>query len=240
MDFSVLSKNLKTIGISVALFLGTIFILIAYNYIAFGEITLKSNKYNPAFPEEKSFLTSLSGDFIPGLDFLFTNFLNNEVWFNWELGGQNNIPGLFITSPILILSFFGFILFFKKFKKEAILFFLIFLINVLIAALHKTVLTRHIFTITPFLFLPILFIFKYFSEIKFKLIYYSFFALFIFLAGYSCYRVFYVTHTYWGRDITNILPFTKEFNIYLLFLLFMSTLTFFVFKIKSSLLKIKN
>jgi hypothetical protein len=78
MDFSVLSKNIKTIGISVALFLGAILILIAYNYIAFGEITLKSNKYNPAFPEEKSFLTSLSGDFIPGLDFLFTNISNSK------------------------------------------------------------------------------------------------------------------------------------------------------------------
>lgn len=240
IDFSLVSKNIKALGFSAVLFLGTILILIAYNYIAFGEITLKSNKYNPEFPEEQSFLTSLSGDFLPGLDFLFTNFLNNEVWLNWELGGQNNIPGLFITSPILILSVFGFILFFKKFTKEAILFFFIFLINVLIAAFHKTVLTRHIFTITPFLFIPILFFLKFIKELKIKLISYSFYALFIFFAVYSCCRVFYVTHTYWGRNMNNVLPFIKEFKIYLLFLGFIGIHTFLGLKIKSSFFKLKN
>lgn len=232
VHFELIKRNLKVFGSSALIVGSTLSVLLLYNYIAFGELTLKSNKFNPEFPEEQSFLTSLSGNFWQGLDFLFTNFLNKEFWFHLELGVQNNIPGLFVTSPILILSFLGMIVFFKKYPKEALMFLSIILINVLIGAFHKTVLTRHIFTITPFLFLPIIFLVDYFRELKFKIIYYAFGLLFTLFAVFSCYRVFYVTHTYWGRDISNILPFTKEFKIYLVFLFFIMLLSFFVLWLK--------
>ncbi|MDX2174697.1 MAG: hypothetical protein SFY56_16450 [Bacteroidota bacterium] len=237
INFKLLKANIKVVVLSTLIFFTTLSILLLYNYIAFGEITLKSNKFNPEFPEEQSFLTSLSGNFWQGLDFLFTNFLNREFWFHLELGVQNNIPGLFVTSPILILSFLGMIVFFKKYTKEALMFLSIILINVFIGAFHKTVLTRHIFTITPFLFLPIIFLVNYFREFKSKISYYAFCLLFVFLAGFSCYRVFYVTHTYWGRDISNILPFTKEFKIYLAFLVFVMLLFYFGLRLRSNKLK---
>jgi hypothetical protein len=233
IDFILKSETIKVIGKSLVIMTATISILIIYNYTAFGEFTLKSNKFNPEFPEEQSFITSLSGDFISGIDRLFTNFLNPEVWFHFELGVKNDIPGLLITSPILLFSLFGFILFYKKYKKEAILFLFIILINVLIGAFHKTVLTRHIFTITPFIFFPILFALNFISESKYKLM------LLIILGAFalvSAFRVFYVTHTYWGREITNIFPFISEFKIYLLFLVFISVLLFPLYfkKIKTS------
>jgi len=233
MNFELMKRNLKAFGLSALIVVATLSVLLLYNYIAFGELTLKSNKFNPEFPEEKSFLTSLSGNFWQGLDFLFTNFLNREFWFHLELGVQNNIPGLFVTSPILILSFLGLIVFFKKYPKEALLFIFIILINVFIGAFHKTVLTRHIFTITPFLFLPIIFLVDFCQKTKSKVVYFSFGLLFVFFAGFSCYRVFYVTHTYWGRDISNILPFTKEYKIYLAFLFLISVVSYLVFLIRN-------
>jgi hypothetical protein len=223
IDFKLKLETIKVVGLSLSIIVATISILIMYNYIAFGEITLKSNKFNPEFPEEQSFITSLSGDFVSGIDRLFTNFLNPEVWAHFELGVKNDIPGLLITSPILLFSLFGFIIYFKKYPKEAFLFIFIILINVLIGAFHKTVLTRHIFTITPFLFFPIVFTINFILENKYKPV---FIILFSVLAIFSAFRVFYVTHTYWGREITNVFPFAKEFNIYLVFFVFIGILLF--------------
>jgi hypothetical protein len=126
IDFILKSETIKVIGKSLVIMTATISILIIYNYVAFGEITLKSNKFNPEFPEEQSFITSLSGDFISGIDRLFTNFLNPEVWFHFELGVKNDIPGLLITSPILLFSLFGFILFYKKYRKKRYYFYSLF------------------------------------------------------------------------------------------------------------------
>lgn len=233
IDFKLKSETIKVVGLSLSIIVTTISILIIYNYIAFGEITLKSNKFNPEFPQEQSFLTSLSGNFIYGIDRLFTNFLNPEVWFHLELGVKNDIPGLLITSPILLFSLFGFTVFYKKYKKEAVLFLFIIIINILIGAFHKTVLTRHIFTITPFLFFPILFAINFILENKYKLVFLLFFIILALISGF---RVFYVTHTYWGREITNIFPFLSEFKIYLLFLLFIGVLLFPLYfkKLKTS------
>ncbi|MEO6686154.1 MAG: hypothetical protein ABIN24_09320, partial [Dyadobacter sp.] len=47
--------------------------LVFYNYLTFGELLLKSNTYNPNFPEEKSFATALEGNSLPGLDKLLTS-----------------------------------------------------------------------------------------------------------------------------------------------------------------------
>jgi hypothetical protein len=235
MDYKLKSKNIRTIGLTALITMLPIAILIIYNYVAFGELTLKSNKFNPEFPEEQSFITSLSGDFVSGIDRLFTNFLNPEVWFHLELGVKNDIPGLIITSPILLFSLFGFTIFYKKYPKEALLFSTIILINVLIGALHKTVLTRHIFTITPFLFFPILFAADFILKNKYKLL---FIILFTILTIISAFRVFYVTHTYWGREISALFPFKKELAIYILFLIFLSLIVIIYLFTKSKLQKL--
>jgi hypothetical protein len=226
IDFQAASKTVRVAVLSLFIIASIISVLILYNYMAFGEITLKSNKFNPEFPEEQSFITSLSGDFVPGIDRLFTNFLNPEVWFDFRAGVMNDTPGLLITSPVLLFSLFGFILFFRKHPKEATLFLLIVIVNVLIGALHKTVLTRHIFTITPFLFFPMLFSLNFILKSKYKLILILPFSL---LAAFSAFRVFYVTHTYWGREITNLFPFLAELKIYLLFIPFISIILFLIF-----------
>lgn len=235
IDFKLRSKNLKVIILSSLIIVGTLSVLMIYNYIAFGELTLKSNKFNPEFPEEKQFLTSLSGDFFNGMDLLFTNLKTPELWFDYKSGVKNDIPGLFITSPILLIALCGFIPFYKKFTKEVILFSLIIIINVLIAAFHKTVLVRHIFTITPFLTLPILFAIDFVQSNKNRIFTSVFTFIFLCLSVFSLFRVFYVTHTYWGRDISIIFPFMKEIKIYMLFLIFISVIYFlfyFLNKIK--------
>jgi hypothetical protein len=206
-------KTMKTLIVSLTILLLTVSVLLTYNYIAFGELTLKSNKYNPVFPQERSFFTSLSGNFGNGIDRLFTNFLNPEVWTHLELGVKNDIPGLLVTSPLLIVSLVGFFPFFKQYRKEALLFLLIILINVVIAALHKTVLTRHIFTITPFLFFPLFFVLQNVNQ---RIVVIAGIAL---LAAVSAFRVYYVTHTYWGRELSNWLPFQHELKIYLVYFL---------------------
>lgn len=238
IDFKLKSENVKVIFFSCLIIFTTLGVLISYNYIAFGEIILKSNKFNPEFPEEKEFLTSLSGDFIDGIDRLFTNFKTPDLWFDLKSGVKNNIPGLFITSPILLISLLGFIPFYKKFSKEAALFLLIVIINVLIAGFHKTVLVRHIFTITPFLTLPVLFAICYIQSKKNKLLSAAFFFICLCLSCYSSFRVFYVTHTYWGRDLSTIFPFMKELKIYLLYLIFISAIFFSAYCLKIFLNKI--
>lgn len=221
INFKKKTETIKIVSLSLVIIVVTLSILIFYNYVAFREITLKSNKFNPEFPEEQSFITSLSGDFISGIDRLFTNFLNPEVWVHFELGVKNDVPGLLITSPVLLFSLFGFILFFRKHPKEAFLFTSIILINVMIGAFHKTVLTRHIFTITPFLFFPIVFTINSIQIHKYKTVFVIFLSV---LAVFSAFRVFYVTHTYWGREIMNIFPFLSQFKIYILFLLLVGIL----------------
>jgi hypothetical protein len=232
ITLSPFAQNTKAIAFSLLIIALTFSVLLAYNYAAFGELTLKSNKYNPAFPEEKYFITSLSGDFFSGLDRLFTNFCNREFWFNLNLGVKNDIPGLFISTPVLLLSFTGFIIFFARKPKEALLFASIIIINVLIAAFHKTVLIRHIFTITPFFFFPIIYTVQWVYEKHSKLFSGLFYTVLIVLAAASCYRVCYVTHSYWGRELANPFPFTKELGVYFSFIVFISILTLLYIKLK--------
>lgn len=224
-------KNTQIAATSLFIICAIISILVIYNYVAFGEIMLKSNKYNPEFPEEMSFFTSLSGNFKKGIDMLFLNLKNPEVILNWELGTKNDIPGLFITSPILLLSSIGFYFFYKQKPHECLLFITIIGINVLIAALHKTVLVRHIFTITPFLFLPIVFLIQKINSLthlSFKILFYIVFSC---LSILSIARVFYVTHTYWGREINNVFPFVNELPVYFTFLATILFLSFIFNKI---------
>lgn len=219
----IFNKNILIPFLSAMLiFVAVYSILLSYNFIAFDELTIKSNKYNPAFPEERTFFTALSGNFFIGLDKLFTNFLNSEVVFNWSNGIKNHAPGLFIVSPILILSLLGFYYFYNSRKNEALFFSLLILTEVLIAAFHKTVLTRHVFTILPFLFFPLAFVIrKSFEQINntknFIFYRYSVFSLVLFLSLLSIARVFYIMNSYWTRSLSSPFRFIQEIPSYIVF-----------------------
>jgi len=196
--------------------------LLIYNFVAFNELTIKSNKYNPNFPEERSFLTSLSGNFLVGLDRLFTNLLNSGVIFDWSKGTKNDSPGLFVTSPVLLLSLIGFHYFLRSSKNEAILFLVLILTEVGIVSLHKTVLTRHITTILPYLLVPVVFVversFGQMENAENGLIKrYWLFSLVFILSLLSAARVFHVMNTYWGRSISSPFTFAQEIPSYILF-----------------------
>ncbi len=223
--------NLKSLLFAIIIFTSVLSLLLTYNYLAFDEFTLKSNKYNPIFPEEISFLSSLSGNFWVGIDTLFTNFTNLKLYFNLPLGIKNEIPGLLVTSPILMVSIFGFYFFIKKHPKEAYLFISIIILNVLIAAFHKTVLIRHIFTITPFLFFPLVFALQEIQLIKIKKIKILAFTIIAILIMISSIRVYYVTNTYWGRDLTVIFPFKNELGIYGFYILILGIIYYVIRKL---------
>ena len=220
---NVLSKDvLVPLLLAILVFVAIYSSLLVYNLIAFNELTIKSNRYNPRFSEERSLFTSLSGNFLVGLDRLFTNFLNSEAILDWSKGIKNSTPGLFVVSPILLLSFIGFYDFLKSNKHEAVLFLMLILTEVGIVAFHKTVLTRHITTILPFLFFPVSFVieksFTLMKNTKNTLLKrYSSFSLILILSFLSMARVFYVMNTFWGRSLSSPLIFVEEIPSYLLF-----------------------
>jgi hypothetical protein len=193
-----------------------IFGLLWYNYTTFDDWTLKSNKYNPFFPEERSFLSALSGNFFEGLDRLFTSFTNIEAYINPYKARLNDIPGVFVTSPVMILSVIGFFTYYKKFKAEALLLLSCIVIATLIAALHVTTLVRHIYTINLFLFLPFVFFVDALWKLPkgakrtFLLI------LTMFLVLISFLRVGFSTVSYWGRNEENLFLYTQELPLFLL------------------------
>ena len=190
--------------------------LLFYNYLAFEDFTLKSNKYNPFFPEEMSFFTSLSGNILHGFDALYTSFMNLEAYINPLKARLNDIPGLFVTSPVLLLSSFGFILYYKRHKTEALLLLTCILIASLIAAMHVTTLVRHIYTINLLLFLPFIFslefVLKKSKTIKRNLMLIGISVLVLI----SLARVWFSTISYWGRNFDNIFLYREELKLFLI------------------------
>ena len=183
---------------SLAILLTFLSILLAYNYIAFNEILLKSNKYNPFFPEEGAFLSALSGNFLEGIDNLFTSFNNISSYYNWESGVRNSTPGILVSNPVFIISIIGYFIFFKHHRDEAILFFSIIMISVLIAALHVTTLIRHIYSIHMLLFFPFVFVLEYIYLRRLK----TLALLVLLLTVFSLSRQVYIANHYWSRDYT--------------------------------------
>lgn len=190
------NKHTIRTAIILALFLA---LLLTYNYITFGEFFFKSNKYNPYFEEEKTFMTALSGNFFEGLDNLLTSFNNIPAYFDWSKGVNNSTPGILIANPIFILSFIGFIPFYKKSKQEALLFISLILIAILIAAFHVTTLTRHMFTIHLLLFFPIIYFVDWIKN-QTKLQQYFFYGTVISLSILSFVKEIYLSNHYWGRN----------------------------------------
>jgi hypothetical protein len=193
-----------------------IFGLLYYNYTAFDDWTLKSNKYNPFFPEEQSFASALSGNFFEGLDRLYTSFTNIEAYVNPYKARLNDIPGVFITSPVMILSALGFFSYFKRFKAEGLLLLSCILIATLIAALHVTTLVRHIYTINLFLFLPFVFFFEAILNHEKGIRRTFLLILTVLLVFISFLRVGFSTVSYWGRNEENLFLYAQELPVFLM------------------------
>jgi hypothetical protein len=174
-------------------------LLLCYNYITFGEFFLKSNKYNPFFEEEKTFLTALSGNFFEGLDNLITSFNNLPSYLDWSLAVNNGTPGVLIANPVFIFSFLGFIPFYKKHKREALLFLSLIIISILIAAFHVTTLVRHIFTIHVLLYFPIIFFIDWIKTQSITLRAFLYGSVTI-ITLLSFVKEIYLNNHYWGRN----------------------------------------
>ena len=182
--------------------------------MVFEEFRLKSNKFNPFFPEEKSFMTALSGNILQGLDNLYTSFTNIEAYVNPLKARLNDIPGIFVSSPVMILSVIGFFFFYKKHKAKAIVLLSCIFIATLIAAMHVTTLVRHFYTVNLFLFLPFIFFIEYIYQKKNKekknwlLIGTCIFVLISFI------RVFFSAISYWGRNFDNLFLYKEELLLF--------------------------
>lgn len=198
--------------------------LIAYNYAVFEEFTLKSNKFNPFFPEEHSFVTALSGNIFQGLDNLYTSFGNISAYFDPSEARLNKIPGIFVTSPVMILSAIGFFFYYKKHKAKALVLISCILIATIIAAMHVTTLVRHIYTINLFLFLPFLFFLEHVLELSNKNKRNLYIILISVLVLISFVRVWFSTVSYWGRNFDNLFLYREELGVF-----FIANLPFILF-----------
>ncbi|SDM01483.1 phospholipid carrier-dependent glycosyltransferase [Siphonobacter aquaeclarae] len=204
-------EGLSLVSISAWILLFFVGILMTYNYIAFHELMIKTNTYNHNFPEERSFSASLSGNFAAGMDRLFTNLGRIRTYYDWVGGSGNETPGLLAASPVMLISFWGFRDFFRRLPAQAWLFLAFIVISVLIAAFHKTTLTRHIFTVTPFLFFP----FAYIAERLLAKPDWRLAPVFL-LVVLSFLRSFYIGATYWGHGRGDLLAFRTEIAYFLL------------------------
>lgn len=209
--YSEIFKNAFLCAFIILIFLT---LLLTYNYLAFHDITFKSNKYNPFFPEEQSFFSSLSGNFFRGIDLLYTSFSRIYLYFDWSKGTSNKIPGLFIASPVLIISAVGYKYFYKKYKHESLLFLTAIIIDTLICAFHKTTLTRHIYSVTMLLFIPYIFALKHTFNQEQKVKKY-FAALIIALTSISVIRIFYITFNYFRKQDFPIFYFKDAYPVFL-------------------------
>ncbi len=209
-------EALLPLTISFGIFAAFISVLLVYNYIAFGELLLKSNTYNPFFTEEQSFITALSGNFWEGFGELFVNTYQLESFWNWSAGLGNDIPGVLNVNPVFVFSILGFIPFYKQHRIEAILFIAMITIAVMIAAFHVTTLVRHIFTIHLLLFFPLVFFvdkIKTMSGTK-KLFYWSSVTVVI---VYSFVRQQYVSNHYFTRDFSfGTMPYLSNWEWFIL------------------------
>lgn len=200
-----------------AIILGSfIGVLLLYNYAAFDDLTLKSNKYNPFFPEERSFFSALSGNFLHGLDQLYTSFTNLSSYINPYEARLNQIPGLFVTSPVMILSVIGFFSYYKKYKSEALVLISCIIIATIIAALHVTTLVRHIYTINLFLFIPFIFFITSVTNRPKGTTRTFLLGIIALIVLISFLRVGFSTISYWGRNFDNLFLYSRELPLFLL------------------------
>jgi len=215
------TSKMKLLFFPIIIFLIIYSTLIIYNYEAFGELTIKSNKYNPKFLLENKFSSALSGNFLEGLDKLFTNLHNPDAIIHWDAGVRNDTPGFFVLCPILLISLLGYFKLFKHWRDEAVLFALLIILEIVVVALHPGTLLRHAVTITPYLIFPIAFMIGFsFEKINNNRLFfkkYSFLIGILLIAAYSAIRVFYVMASHFHRSIQNPFPFIHELKSYFFF-----------------------
>ncbi len=214
LTLSIIREDRSVLLISLGIFFCIYSLLIGFNYAAFNEITIKSNKYNVLFKEEKSFFSSLSGNFLIGLDNLFFSFFKFSSWFN-PAAVKNKTPGIFIATPVFLFILPGLRTFLKKHRNVALFCAAMVVPNVLIAAFFNDTATTEIYTVTPLIFIPF-FIFiagalhRWNDETlgdfrrKFR------FRLLILVSVISSARVFLIIHGQWNRNIFDFFPFLTE------------------------------
>ncbi len=223
-DSEIGSKKVRLVLIQAGIVYVSIYsLLVVYNYAAFGEFTMRTAKYNPNFPES-NLSDVLQGNPLRGADILLTNLLTPQLIFNWNLGVGNATPGLFVITPILVLSLFGFYQFARQRKYEAMLFGLVIVIQIGIVSFNHNPQTRHILTILPFLFFPIAYLLKSAlagsgRQKRVSLKRRSLLTLIVVASIYSSARVFYTINTFYGRSLSSPFTFAHEFFSYLLFYL---------------------
>jgi hypothetical protein len=208
------TELIKSLVISSIIIILFISLLLMYNYVVFDDFMLKSNKYNPFFPEERSFYSALSGNFFDGLDRLYTNFGNLSLYVNPYKARLNDIPGVFVSSPVILFSLLGFVKFYKLYKPEFYLFTGCICIASIIAAMHVTTLVRHIYTVNMLSYVPIVFFVKYMLSIKDSQKKYRLKFLFIIVVLISFVRISFSTISYWGRYIEDLFLFSKELKVF--------------------------
>lgn len=210
-----IQRNARGIVGAVLVFAAIYSLLIGYNFAAFGEFTVKSNRYNPNFPEEKTFASSLSGNPVSGV---FRLLVGSDISLAWDYsrGTKNNIPGILIVSPIYILGIMGLKRLYGRYKLETLLLAGVVAAEIFVVSLHKTVLTRHIATVYPLLFLPAAY---YIEDAVRGLSRRNYFpaAIVALLAIASVTRVFYSINTYWGRDLWYPTPYIDELPTFMVF-----------------------
>lgn len=197
--------------------------LLFYNYRAFDELTVKSNKYHALFTYERTFSEAMSGDVLAGLDRLYTNLGTPGMLFDWPRGINNDAPGLFVLSPVLLLSLFGFFSFFRRYPREALLFVVIICAESLAAAVHTgDVSTRYATTVLPYLFFPAAFVVnRALARLRgaetgpFGR--FSLFTVVVALCLLSSARVYYVMNAHWGRSLSTPFMFLRELPSYAVF-----------------------
>jgi len=200
------------------LFLVVYSLLPLHNYFEFGVWTIKSNSYHYVFKEENSFITSLSGNYFIGLERLLMGFANYRAIYNWHLGIQNEIPGVFGVSPFLLFCVPGWFIMWRRFKYEVVLMLVVIITLLSVVALHKTVLTRHISTIYPLFFIPCVIWLHKLVQGRFMIRKAAVMLLFASTAVFSVARVYYSLHTYWGHSLKNPFPFIAEWKCFIVFL----------------------
>lgn len=214
MGFEILSRNRNVLAVSIVIFCCIYSLLIVYHLAAFGELMIKSNKYNIIFREELTFLSSLSGNFLSGLDSLLFNFSKPSLWINLA-AVKNKTPGIFVVTPVFLLAIPGMFSLYAKHKKEFFFFFLLVLPNILVAAFHVTTLTRHIFTIIPLVFVPFIFFLEK-AAANYKNESFGWLRrkgpahLINLLLCISILRVFITIHGQWSRNLFEFFPFLRE------------------------------
>jgi hypothetical protein len=162
-----------------AAFIVPLVILAAYNTVNFGSPLSTSYTYNYHFKWARDATSTFTNPLFEGLRGLLID--------SGKIDG-----GLLKTAPVILLALWSWPEFFRKRRREALLFSMLFLLHLLLYAKHQTYWgggtrnTRYILTVTPFLLAPLyLWVEKYVVGVRGGILKKSGRIAFIILAYYS-------------------------------------------------------